>query len=610
MGAQTRTAGENKPAGADASAIVEAALTVLRAYKMDAVADLAATKLSRDRQARTVVVVGEVQRGKSSLINALVGRRDLCPVGVEVTSSTAVSVTVDSALDVDEAAELFFPSGTQRHVEVGELAQWVTTDGEQVLDPQVDELPTSAAIAIRTARVADVTLVDTPGVGGLDVGLAKLASQSAQQACVLVLVCDASSPLTAPEMAFVREASSTVDSVVVVVTKTDKNLRKWREIVAEDERLISREIGRPFPVFGVSSLLASIAVELPDTAESERLEQESGIATLRAELSRRLDAAADLPEADAVRTSLEGLKVVRGKISRELDAVQAGAKALPDLTAERDRLTELQEQAREWEQYLARDITLLRQQAVDDLERRLDDVRDKWTLYVNKHGMQVLRRSEQKFTADMHADLQLAMAQTLAEFLQRLHDTVIAPRFADDPTVWEELRTQIVESMQDKRIETHQVASKRHGLLDPTLLTMGVVGSSTLGGILGLSALMGVGVVVGTVWVGVNLGFRAIRAGKANLLTWLRETIAATKAATGRLLDSAVAQARPEIVIRYRNYLRENIETLQNTINEVQKTAKADAASREKTVTRLTSNLEVVDKRIASAEKYLAGVNR
>ena len=90
----------------------------------------------------------------------------------------------------------------------------------------------------------------------------------------------------------------------------------------------------------------------------------------------------------------------------------------------------------------------------------------------------------------------------------------------------------------------------------------------------------------------------------------MRETIAATKAATGRLLDSAVAQSRPEIVIRYRNYLRENIETLQNTINEVQKTAKADAASREKTVTRLTSNLEVVDKRIASAEKYLDGVRR
>lgn len=270
MAAQARSATERKSAAGDASAIVDAASTVLRAYKMDTLADVAAAKLARDRQARTVVVVGEVQRGKSSLVNALVGQRDLCPVGVEVTSSTAVSVTVDAALDVDETAELFFPSGTSRTTPVDELAQWVTTDGAHVRDPQVDELPTSAAVGVRTARVSDMTLVDTPGVGGLDVGLAKLATQSAQQACVLVLVCDASSPLTAPEMEFVREASSTVDSVVVVVTKTDKNLRRWREIVSENERLLTREIGRPFPVFGVSSLLASISADLVEPARAAR----------------------------------------------------------------------------------------------------------------------------------------------------------------------------------------------------------------------------------------------------------------------------------------------------------------------------------------------------
>ncbi|UOG23800.1 hypothetical protein MTX80_23050 (plasmid) [Gordonia amicalis] len=224
-----------------------------------------------------------------------------------------------------------------------------------------------------------------------------------------------------------------------------------------------------------------------------------------------------------------------------------------------------------------------------------------------KNGMEVLRRREQKFTADMQADLQMAMAETLSGFLQQLHDTVIAPRFADDPSVWTEVSNRIVESMQDKKIETHQVASKTQGLLDPTLLTMGVVGSSTLGGILGLSALLGVGVVVGTVWVGVNLGFRAIRAGKTNLLSWLRETLAATKSATGRLLDSAVAQARPEIVIRYRDHLRASIDHLQTTITQVQESAAADAAAREKNVARLTTNLSIVDKRITAAETLLTG---
>lgn len=588
-----------------AAGVVSASAKVLRAYRMETLADVAEAKLDPTRQTRTVVVVGEVQRGKSSLVNALVGRRDLCPVGVDVTSSVAVSVTSDPELDSECAAELFFPSGP-RPIEPAELPQWVTTTGAHVRDPRVDELPTGAAVALRGARMNDITLIDTPGVGGLDVGLARLATQSAQQACVLVLVCDASSPLTAPEMEFVREATSTVDSVVVAVTKTDKNLRRWREIVVDNQRLLAEHLQRPVSVHGVSSLLAVMAAETPDPAQAQRLENLSGITDLRREISRRLDAAADLPHLDAVRTCLEGLRVVHTKISRELEAVDAGAGALPDLTADKHRLEELQSQAREWEHYMSRDLTLLRQAAVDDLERRLDEVRDRWTTYVNTHGMEVLRQSAQKFTADMQTELQLAMAQTLSTFLQQLHDNVIAPRFPDEPSVWEELSTQIVMSMQDKKIEAHQVGSKRHGLLDPTLLTMGVVGSSTLGTLLGLSALVGVGAAVGAVWVGINLGFRAMRAGKSNLLAWLREMITATKAATGRLLDSAVARARPEIVIRYREYLRVNIEALQTTITQVQQTAAADAASRDKTRQRLTTNLEIVDKRIVAAEELLS----
>ena len=119
--------------------------------------------------------------------------------------------------------------------------------------------------------------------------------------------------------------------------------------------------------------------------------------------------------------------------------------------------------------------------------------------------------------------------------------------------------------------------------------------------------MLGVGIVVGTVWVGVNLSFRAIRAGKTNLLSWLRETLATTKTATNRLLDSAVAQARPEIVIHYRDHLRTGIEQLQTTINEVQEAAAASAAARQKTMQRLTSNLAIVDKRIVAAETILSG---
>lgn len=594
-----------------AAGFLENAGKVLRAYKLADVADLADRKADPNRQTRSVVVVGEVKRGKSSLVNALVGRRDICPVGVDVTSTVSVSVAAaddDPAGPHDSASLVFGDSETD--VPLASLRDWVTVDGRRVTDPTSESLPTGAVVRVAGSALDapgfdDVVLVDTPGVGGLDPSMSTLSQQSAQQACVLVLVCDAASPLTAPEMEFAKSAGASVDALIVAVTKTDKNLRRWKAIVEDNRRLLREHLHREVPVIGVSSLRAVIATELADDRLRAHLEEASGIAELRAEILTRLDTAQRLPELDAVRTMLEGLRTIDSRIERELAAVADGAARLPDLTAELERLTELKETARQWEQYLQRDITLIRQQAVDSIERRLDEVRDKWTLYINKNGMQVLRRSAQKFTADMQADLQMAMAETLAEFLERLHDDIVAPRFGDDQVVWEQLCEQIVESMQDKRIETHQVSSKRHGLLDPTLLSMGVMGSSMLGGMIGLSAIAGVGIVVGTVWVGVNLGFRAIRAGKTNLLAWLRETIGATKAATNRLLDSAVAQTRPEIVVRYREHLRTSIEELTHEVNTAKKSAEADSAIRAKSTERLTKNKEIVTKRITEGEALM-----
>lgn len=607
MDSEVAVSAENATSGAPgpgpSGPYLERSAAILTAYGLQSVVDLAKRKADPQRQTRAVVVVGEVKRGKSSLVNALVGRRDLCPVGVDVTSSVSVTVEPAQPTDPENTAVLRFPD-REESVPLTDLVDWVTVDGRRVTDPRTESLPLGAVIPIADSALTDTVLVDTPGVGGLDTSAGALATQSAEQARVLLLVCDAGSPLTAPEMEFARNAGASVDSLIVVVTKTDKNLRRWQAIVEDNRRLLKHHLNRDVSVIGVSSLRAVIAAELPGD-QRVHLEELCGIAALRREIRERLDRSALLPDRDAIRTTLEGLRQVATKVDGELAAVEAGAERIPDLSAELERLTELKDTARQWEQYLARDITLIRQTAIDDVEHRLDEIRDKWTHYINTHGMAVLRHRSQKFTADMQADLQMAMAETLAAFLRKLHDDVVVPRFGDDELVWEQLCTQIVASMQDKRIETHQVASKRHGLLDPTVLSMGVMGSSMIGGLIGLTAVAGVGIVAGGVWIGLNLGFRAMRSGKTNLLAWLRETVSATKQATNRLVESAVAQSRPEIVIQYREYLRINIETLQREIDAAQKSANADEATRKKSIERLTNNKTIVAKRIAEGEALL-----
>ncbi len=577
---------------------------ILRPFGYDELSDLAEQRVSGLEQIRSVVVVGEVKRGKSSLVNALVGWRDASPVGVDVTTSTTIALSEATDDQPGGTAQLLFPDRAEQ-IPHGELADWVSCEGVHVTDVRIDELPTRAVVPVAGSRLGDVTVIDTPGVGGLDQSYAGLAASSAAQACVLVVVCDATTPITAPEMEFVRATGSAVEALILVVTKTDKNVRRWKPIVEENRALLRKHIGREVPVLGVSSLRAVLAAEMPPGPDRDRAEELSGITELRRLIGAKLARAEDLPAANGLRTAVEGLRTLEADMTRQISAITDSAHAIPDLTAQLEELQNLKDHSQQWEQYLQRDLTLIRQNATDDLERSLDQIREKWTTRINKNGMAVLRKNPQHFTAEMERDFQAAMAGSLSVFLDQLHTQIVQPRF-DSEVVWNEIYQQVVATLSNRTLDTHQVTGKRQGLLDPSMLTMGVMGSSMLGGLIGVSTVVGVGAVVGIAWVGFNLGFKAMRAGKTNLLAWQRETIATTKTTTARMLESALALARPEIVIRYRDHLKTSIEHLQKQISEAEEIARSDKQTREKKLTRLEGNRKVVAGNITRAEALIA----
>src|SRR6188768_3311253 len=105
-----------------------AAGKILRAYKFDDAAALAEAKVRSTEQQRRVVVVGEVKRGKSALVNALVGLRDATPVDVDVTTSASVHLVAATAEHPAGSAELLFPDRSER-VAAQTLPDWVTVAG-------------------------------------------------------------------------------------------------------------------------------------------------------------------------------------------------------------------------------------------------------------------------------------------------------------------------------------------------------------------------------------------------------------------------------------------------------------------------------------------------
>lgn len=185
----------NAGANAHADEALAAATEMLRKYGQTKAAELAQARFHAAASAAAVVFVGEVKRGKSTLVNSLIGRPDLAPVGVDITTSASVWFSPPGDTLAAGTARLVFGDSDQV-IPVNQLPDWVTMGGRHVLDPTIEALPTEAVVAVDPLHLPGLTLVDTPGAGGLDPRHARLALTAARSAGAIVMVCDSAAPLS------------------------------------------------------------------------------------------------------------------------------------------------------------------------------------------------------------------------------------------------------------------------------------------------------------------------------------------------------------------------------------------------------------------------------
>ena len=86
-------------------------------------------------------------------------------------------------------------------------------------------------------------LVDTPGVGGLDAGHARMTLVALGQADALLFVLDARAPISGPERAFLEQASERIETVIFALTKIDM-FPGWDTVRREDVEFLARHVPR------------------------------------------------------------------------------------------------------------------------------------------------------------------------------------------------------------------------------------------------------------------------------------------------------------------------------------------------------------------------------
>jgi hypothetical protein len=300
-----------------------------------------------DAAEATVVVVGETKTGKSSLVNALLGREGLVPVDADIV--TNVHIVIHDGRR-DELLVHFDDerSGTLRPGDL-DLAPWASVAG----NPDNEKGVSAVEVTLRNALLAHgIALVDTPGVGGLDTAHGRQTLSALADADALVFLADSGRPMVKPELDFLHVAAERIETVVFVYSKIDVQ-PGWRDILVENQALLARVAPRfaAAPAVAVSSALEQLAANwrlAGRTADADQLAAESGIAGLREFLVDAVAHRLTFTRRMAVlRLCLHGIAELE---TREHAVTRAGPGLLEDLEREESRLSELEKASSVWPQ--------------------------------------------------------------------------------------------------------------------------------------------------------------------------------------------------------------------------------------------------------------------
>lgn len=354
----TADAGET-PSGSDldpvaVSGLLARGIEACTAWqRTDLAARLRVVAARLSRTSTLVAVVGEYKQGKSQLINALVGSA-VCPVDDDLATSAITAVYAADRAGARIRRVVDGRSGVET-VPVDELRRYVTEFGDSADRAGVELVE----VGIPSPFLDEgLTLVDTPGIGGLLQQHTATTLRFLGLADAIIFVTDASQELTEPEIAFLQQALTACPEVLVVVTKVDL-YPEWQRILEIDRRhLNGRGITHnPIPV---SSALRIEALSRTDPD----LEHESGIPDLQTTIRLQVIDGAKRRSARRATDELRwGLNRLLEPIETELsilDDPQAAEAGMARLQATADQLKKLQEAGSRWSTLLNDGFTDLR----------------------------------------------------------------------------------------------------------------------------------------------------------------------------------------------------------------------------------------------------------
>ncbi|MEV6827459.1 dynamin family protein [Amycolatopsis sp. NPDC051102] len=557
-----------------------------------------------------VVVVGETNRGKSSLVNALLARPGLSPVDADV--ATATYLVFDHA-DVWGAQACYPGQLAPVPIDLGQLIHWVSAAHEL---PPGQIPPRYVEVSGPVPLLERLSLVDTPGVGGLDSMHGELAKEAAAGATALLFVVDASAPFTSTELQFLRDVGERVETVVFALTKVDM-FRGWREVMEADRQLLREHAPRfADAVFHpVSARMFETAAKAPNEQMAAMLREKSGVAAIQTALQELLvGRSAMLGEANTLRALSSALGELKAKLQAESRALSAGEAEAEQLRERRDQLqAERRSSTRGWQLKLRGEVQRTRVEVGHESARQMRDAQT--------HFRQLIDAAKRDELAALPQQVDIALQTTsqrismlLSQRLNQVTNVSLSELFS--PEELDVIRAQfaraggppVVLRPPDKKPPTAE---------DKLLVFMGISGGVGAGKVAALPlagvAILNPVVLPATIIIGLGAGWWMARtrkhaADKQHMKQWLVEAIADARSTLDQLVAEQLIEAEQQLSMALDEALGRRIDAIEAELKEVDKTIKMGAQERAKKIAVVSKRLKEVSDGRERAEAFLTRI--
>jgi len=198
-----------------------------------------------------VACIGQSKRGKSTLINALIGEAAL-PVGI--VPVTAVPTVV--RLGDERRARIQGSDGSWREIAVSDLNQYVSEER----NPENAKRVSGVEVFVPSPLLATgMCLVDTPGLGSVFTGNTAATQAFVPHIDAALVVVGADPPLAGEELALVESIGRQVPNLIVVLNKADRTTESEKTAAREFtrqvlEKRLQRSVGQILEVSAVERL--------------------------------------------------------------------------------------------------------------------------------------------------------------------------------------------------------------------------------------------------------------------------------------------------------------------------------------------------------------------